>query len=76
MPKQHWTGRRLFHQQIGLKFEKEASKGLHLEHNIIWCWNLDISEISEIAGNFRSVVLEKDGEYQLDRLREQWGRIA
>jgi hypothetical protein len=25
------------HQQIGLKFEEETSKMLHLEHGFVWC---------------------------------------
>ena len=28
---------------IGLKFEEETSKMLHLEHGFVWCWNLDSS---------------------------------
>jgi len=27
----------LFYQQIGLKFEKETNKMLHLEHGFLWC---------------------------------------
>jgi len=27
----------LFYQQIGLKFEEETSKMLHLEHGFVWC---------------------------------------
>jgi hypothetical protein len=30
------TRRRLY-QQIGLKFEEETSKMLHLEHGFVWC---------------------------------------
>jgi hypothetical protein len=26
-----------FYQQIGLKFEEETSKMIHLEHGILWC---------------------------------------
>jgi len=26
-----------FYQQIGLKFEEETSKMLHLEHGFVWC---------------------------------------
>ena len=26
-----------FHQQIGLKFEEETNKMLHLEHGFVWC---------------------------------------
>ena len=42
-----------FHQQTGLKFEEEPSKLLHLEHNILYYWKLDTSEIiSEIHEKF------------------------
>jgi hypothetical protein len=59
----------LFYQQIGLEFEEETSKMLHLERDFVWCWNLDASgSRSEITG----VVLEKDGEDQLDRSCEKW----
>ena len=27
----------LFYQQIGLKFEEETKKMLHLEHGFVWC---------------------------------------
>ena len=27
----------LFYQQIGLKFEEETNKMLHLEHGFVWC---------------------------------------
>jgi len=40
--KLHSTGRRHFYQQIGLKFEEETSKKLHLEHGFVWCWNCRI----------------------------------
>jgi len=26
-----------FYRQIGLKFEEETSKMLHLEHGFVWC---------------------------------------
>ena len=26
-----------FYQQIGLKFEEETNKMLHLEHGFLWC---------------------------------------
>ena len=43
----------LFYQQIGLKFEEETSKMLHLEHGFVWCRNLDASgSRSEIPGEF------------------------
>jgi hypothetical protein len=42
-----------FYQHIGLKFEEETSKMLHLEHGFIWCCNLDASgNRSEIPGKF------------------------
>ena len=27
----------LFYQQIGLKFEEQTNKMLHLEHGFVWC---------------------------------------
>ena len=66
----------LFHQQIGLQFKAESSEVLHLEHNIVWCWNLDTTESrSEIPGKFLNVVLEKNGD-QLDRSCEEWRSIT
>ena len=42
---------------------------LHLEQSFVWCRNLYISEQrSEIPRKFLNVVLEKDGEDQLDQL--------
>jgi len=42
-----------FYQQIGLKFEDETNKMLHLEHGFVWCWNLDASgSRSQIPGKF------------------------
>jgi hypothetical protein len=38
MAKSYSTGRRrLFHQQIGLKFKEKTSELLHLEHRKLWC---------------------------------------
>ena len=66
-----------FYQQIGLKFEEETSKMLHLDHGFVWCWNLDASgSRSEIPGKFWNVVLEKDGEDQLDRSCEEWSSVT
>jgi hypothetical protein len=31
------TRRRIFFQQVGLKFEEESSEMLHLEHGFVWC---------------------------------------
>jgi len=45
---------------------------LHLEHGFVWCLNLDASGSRlEIPGKFRNVVLEEDGEDQLDRSCEK-----
>ena len=42
-----------FYQHIGLKFEEETSKMLHLEHDFVWCSNLDASgSRSKILGKF------------------------
>ena len=62
---------------MDLKFKDETCEVLHLEHNFVWCWNLDTSKSrSEIPGKFWNVVLEKDGEDQLDRSCEKWGSTA
>ena len=66
-----------FHQQTGLIFKEETSKVVHLEYSFVWCWNVDTSESrSEIPGRFWNVVLEKDGENQLDRSCEKWRSIT
>ena len=50
---------------------------LHLEYGFVWCWNLDASgSRSEIPGKFWNVVLEKDGEDQLDRSCEKWRSVT
>jgi hypothetical protein len=76
--KQHSTPRKpFFNQQIWLKFEEETSKVLHLEHRFVWCWNVDIWESgSEVSGKFWDLVLEKNGEDQLDRSCEKWRSIT
>ena len=57
--------------------EEETSKMLHLEHGFVWCWNLDASgSRSEIPGKLWNVVLEKDGEDQLDRSCEKWRSVT
>jgi hypothetical protein len=61
-----------FDQQIGLKFKEGTSKVLHLERSFVWCWNLGTSESrSEILGKVWNMILEKDGEDQLDRSCEK-----
>ena len=63
----------LFYQQTGLKFDEEASEMLRLGHGSVWRWNLDApGNRSEKHGKFWIVVLEKDGEDQLDRSCEKW----
>jgi hypothetical protein len=58
-----------FRQQIGLKFKDQTSEMQHLEHS----WSLDASgNRSEVPRNFFNVVLEKDGEDQLDWSCEKW----
>jgi hypothetical protein len=53
---------------IGLKIEEETNKMLHLDHSLIWCWNLDaLGSRSETHEKFWNVALEKGGEDQLDR---------
>jgi hypothetical protein len=60
------------HQQTGLKCKELTSNVLHLEHSILWCCNVDTSESrSEMHGMFWNVVLERDGEDQLDRSCEK-----
>jgi hypothetical protein len=64
--------KKTFYQKIQLQFKKETRKVTHLEHGIVWCWNLDTSKSrSEIAETFWNAMLEKDGEDQLDRLCEK-----
>jgi hypothetical protein len=59
------------------KFKEETSKVLHLEHSFVWCWNVDTSESgSEVSRKFWNVVLEKNGEDQLDRSCEKLRSIA
>ena len=60
-----------------LKFGEKTNKMLYLEHGFVWCWNLDASgSRSEIPGKFCNVVLEKDGEDQLDRSCEKWRNVT
>jgi hypothetical protein len=76
LQRQHST-RRLYHLQTGLKFKEEASEVLHLEYSFVWSLSLDTSESrSEIPRRFWNVVLEKDGEDQLDLSRKKWRYIT
>ena len=66
-----------FHYQTGLKFKEKTSKVLHLDYSFEWCWNLDTSDSrSEVPGKFWNVVLEKDGEDQLDWSCEKWRSVT
>ena len=37
MAKAAFSKKKTFYQQIGLKFEEETNKMLHLEHAFVWC---------------------------------------
>jgi hypothetical protein len=37
MAKAAFNKKKTLYQQIGLKFEEETSKMLHLEHGFVWC---------------------------------------
>ena len=37
MAKAAFSNKKTFYQQIGLKFEEETNKMLHLEHGFVWC---------------------------------------
>ena len=37
MAKAAFTKKTTLYQQIGLKFEEETNKMLHLEHGFVWC---------------------------------------
>jgi hypothetical protein len=51
---------------------EEGSEMLRLEQSFYHAETLDTSKsTSEILGKFRNMVLEKDGEGQLDRSREK-----
>jgi len=50
---------------------------LHLEYIYLWCWKLDTLEIrSEIPENIWNIVLEMEGEDELDELYEKWRSIT
>jgi len=65
------------HKKTGLKVKDETSKVLHSEQNFERSLNLDtLGGRSEISGAFWYVVLEKDGEDQMDWSWEKWSSIA
>ena len=37
MAKAAFSKKKTFYQEIGLKFEEETNKMLHLEHGFVWC---------------------------------------
>jgi hypothetical protein len=50
---------------------------LYSWHSVVWCWNIGTSESSsEISLKFENVVLEKDGEDQVDRSCEKCRSIT
>jgi hypothetical protein len=59
----------LFTSKLDLNLRKKLVKHYIWSIALYGAETWTLWEISEIAGNFCSVVLEKDGEYQLDRLR-------
>ena len=65
-----------FLQRNCIYFLNKPLKMLHVEHSFIWCWHFDASgSRSGTPGKFWNVVLEKDGEDQLDRSCEKWRSI-
>jgi hypothetical protein len=64
-----------FHQQTGLKFM--GVKCFIWSVAFVWRWNLETLESrSEIAGKFLNVLLEEDGEDQLDSFCGMWRSIV
>jgi hypothetical protein len=53
-----------FRQKFALAFKDENSKFVHLKHNFVI---EHFSKRSEIRENFLNVMMEKDGDGQLDR---------
>ena len=73
--KRHSTRKWFFTPENWIKFKAEINGVLHLVHSFEQYWKFDTSERrSEIPGQFLNVVLEKDGEDQLDRSCEEWNR--
>jgi len=44
--RQHSTEEGSFNQQIGIKFEDETSKVLHLGYSFVWCRNWDTASVT------------------------------
>jgi len=48
---------------------------MYWEHYFDWCWNLDTSESrSETLSKLWNIVMERNGEDQMDRSREKMKR--
>jgi hypothetical protein len=53
--------------KLDLNSREKLVQMLRLEYSILWCWKFDtLKTRSETPGKFWNVVLEKDGEDQLD----------
>jgi hypothetical protein len=77
MAKAAFNRKKTLHQQLGLKFKEETSKVLLLEHNFLWCWNVDSSESrSEIPGNFEMWCWRRMERDQLDWSCEKWRSVT
>jgi hypothetical protein len=62
-----------FTSRLDWNLKEKTNEMLHLEHNFAGCWNLYSSKSRlEISWTFWNVVLEKEGEDELDRSSEKW----
>jgi hypothetical protein len=72
MPKEAFNKKTLLINILDLHLRQNLEELLHLEHSFVWCSKLDNSESrSKITSKFSNIVLEKDGENQLERLYEK-----
>jgi hypothetical protein len=61
---------------LELKISKKLLKGYICSVNFVWCWNFDTAgHSSEKTGTFWKMVLEKDGEDQVDQSGEKLSNI-
>ena len=66
----------LFIRKLELKISKKLVKGYICSINLVWCWNFDTSRFSsETTGAFWKMVLEKDGEDQVDQSDEKLSNV-
>ena len=57
----------IFTSKLDFDLRKKLAKCYVLQHGSVWCWNVDtLRRSSETPEKFWNVVLEKDGEDQLD----------